>query len=86
MLLNRAKVGLVVLMYSLNLPDYGFMGADCLFHNSLVKVYQSSDLGVAPTGIQHKEISEGKIWQCLLIHNVSKGRMKPRGHWEFQKQ
>lgn len=59
MLRNRAKVGLIALLYNPDLSDYGFMGDDCLFHNSLVKVYQSSDLGVAPTRVQHRRISEG---------------------------
>lgn len=46
-------------LYNLNLSVYRFMGADCLFYNSLVNVLQSSDLSVVPTGVQHREISEG---------------------------
>lgn len=44
MLLNIVNVGLVALLHNLNSSDYIFMGAACLFHNSLVKVY-NSDLG-----------------------------------------
>lgn len=52
-------MGFIALLYNLNVRDYGFMSLDCLFCDSPVELYQSTDLEVAPTRVQHKQLSEG---------------------------
>lgn len=80
MLLNRAKVGFIALLYNLNVRDYRFMSLGCFvtpkwsFTKALTWRQLRRECNI------NNCLKEPEVWQCLLIHSINKGKAEGTGN------